>query len=880
MRRPRGMQMIDLMTRVKRGCGVNRGPFHLRAFAPSRETGLLFPRILIPLALALVVASCARPPSMALVEEAKSRAYKLPNGWSISPLGKGFETGDLVMNIVNTPDGKYMIALNSGAQEHALTVFDPVTAEVVERVPLKTSWMGLAWNRDGKTLYVSGGNDRNGGDAPLHVFEYNSKGNPFLKRVETPVFKETFEGIPGEDRQGVTVLPLETDAPRLGRNVFWSGLVHHPSRDILYAANRTAGHIVVFNSKTGEIKSRIRTGVNPYDLVLSADAKTLYVSNWASSSVSLIDTEKGVVRRTIQVGANPNDMTLSRDGRLFVACASDNSVFLIDTKLERAVGKIVTSMWERDPEGSTPNYVLLDKKEETLYVANADNNNLCVIDATDEGGYRILGFIPTAAYPCSIAMTRDGRKLVVGTGKGTTSSSNLRGPKVGADGGGRVPADEGIAGTIKGLIRGSINCFDIPSSGAELRGLSVQALRNTPYHQELLSMAIPAKVESVIPNVVGQGSPIKHVIYILKENRTYDQLFGDIEKGKGDKRIAIFGRDITPNHHALAEQFALFDNYFCDAEVSVDGHSWSNAAYATDFNEKNWPADYGGKVGRPPYTDAAEPPSGYLWDLCRRAGLTYRSYGERATHPSLTGHVAPKYKGWGAELDVENAEEFNREFDAYEKNYDNLDRSKRLPNYCIVCLPHDHTYGGGAGKPTVEACVAANDLALGMIVERITKSKYWKETAIFVTEDDAQDGSDHIDCHRSILLCVSPYTRRGIVDSTHYTTSSILRTAELLLGLPPMSQFDAAATPFYQAMGTTADVGTFTHLPVKSDLKAKNKATAFGAKESRKMDFSDVDRAPMFELNELIWKLVKGENSEMPIPVRRYDAGNLVEAGE
>ena len=797
--------------------------------------------------------------------------YKLPNGWSISPLGAGFDTGDLVLNILPTSSRNHMIALNSGWAEHALTVFEIGPAKIVERVPLDTSWMGMAWSPDNRTLYVSGGNDRNGESAPLHVFSFNPDGPPFLTRVNEPVFKEAFSTVRGEEDKGIAVFPVESGSAKLGRNVFWSGLLHHPTRDILYAANRTAGHIVEFNSKTGEIEGHIKTGVNPYDLVLSSDGDTLYVSNWASDSVSVIDTREREVRRTIRVGDNPNDMTLGRNGLLYVACANDNSVVIIDTKTDRAVGKIITSMWDKDPAGSTPNFLLLDNEEDTLYIANADNNNLCVADVTSGVDARVLGFIPTAAYPSSIAMSADGKKLVVGSGKGTRSSSNLRGPKVGSSGGGLVGSDEGVAGTTKSLIRGSIHVFDVPSSAAELKALTAQTFRNTPYHEDLLVEAAPPKTESVIPSVVGSNSPIKHVIYILKENRTYDQILGDMEKGEGDPRIAIFGEEVTPNHHALSEQFVLFDNYYVDAEVSVDGHSWSSAAYATDFNEKTWPADYGGKVRRPPFTDAAEPPAGFIWDLCREAGLTYRSYGEKATHPSLLGHFAPNYPGWGADIDIENAEFFIREFDEYERNYDSLERDKRLPNFTIIQLPNDHTYGGSPGRPTPVACVAANDLALGMIVERVSRSRYWNETAIFVTEDDAQDGSDHIDCHRSILLCVSPYTKRGIVDSTHYTTSSILRTMELLLGLPPLSQFDAAATPLYAAMGTTLDLTPYRAVPARVDINAKNLVTAYGAEESKKMDFSDFDRTPMFELNEIIWKIVRGEDSVMPLPVRRYD---------
>ncbi|MBI3736418.1 hypothetical protein HY256_07885 [Candidatus Sumerlaeota bacterium] len=706
-----------------------------------------------------------------LLAQARAGERKLHNGWSVSPIGQQIELNDLVLNMVLTPGGKRLIALNSGYNTHAATLIEISTGKMLQQVPLPTSWYGLAWHPNGKILYVSGGNDRNGKHAPLHVFEYKADGPEYLKRIESPAFKDTLEtpaANAGAPDPNAFPMPEDAAAPVEGKDVFWAGLAHHPSKDILYAANRTAGHVVVFDSKTGRIMARIRTEVNPYDLVLSADAKTLYVSNWASRSVSIIDTEANRVRRTIPVGTNPNDMILAKDGRLFVACSSDNSVYVINTAEERAVGRIVTSLWERDPVGSTPNFLALDEATRTLYVANADNNSVAVVDITTDKETRVLGFLPTGEYPCSVVWSAETNRIVVGTAKGVGLGSNLRGPKVGAAGGGRVPPEEGNSGSTKTLMKGTVNIFRPPASADELKELTAQVYRNTPYHRDLVYEARKPEQASVVPASIGERSAIKHVIYILKENRTYDQILGDLPKGNGDPRICLFGRDVTPNHHALAEQFGIFDNFCVDAEVSVDGHSWSNAAWATDFNEKTWPADYGGKIGRAPYTAAARPPEGYLWDYCARAGITYRSYGEMTMLPSLLNHVAPDYKGWGTELDVENADAFIKEFDQYEKNYDSPDPEKRLPNFSIVSLPHDHTYGGKLGKPSVKACVAANDLALGMMVERITHSKYWKETAIFVTEDDAQDGSDHVDCHRSIALVISPYSRRGIVDSTHY----------------------------------------------------------------------------------------------------------------
>jgi hypothetical protein len=404
--------------------------------------------------------------------------------------------------------------------------------------------------------------------------------------------------------------------------------------------------------------------------------------------------------------------------------------------------------------------------------------------------------------------------------------------------------------------------------------LTRRVYENTPYHERLLAEAKAPPLASVVPREVGAGSPIEHVIYIIKENRTYDQVFGDLPRGNGDPRLTIFGRKVTPNQHALAEQFVLFDNLYCDGEVSVDGHSWSNSAWATDFNEKLWPVTYGGHSKATP-SRAMVPVGGHLWDLCKRKGLSYRSYGEYAARASdgttmdaapgiegLIGHVAPRYKLPGMR-DTDNVAEFIKEFDEYERN-------GNLPNFMVMSLPEDHTRGTSPGAFTPTAMVANHDHALGLLVERVTRSRYWPKTAIFAIEDDAQDGPDHVDARRTIGLAISPYIRRGTVDSTLYTTSSMVRTIELLLGLPPMSQFDAAAMPMYAAFGVSTDVTPYKSLAPQTDMNAKNTLRAWGARKSMQMDFSDVDLTDMFELNEVVWKSVKGPRSKMPLPVHSF----------
>jgi phospholipase C len=394
-----------------------------------------------------------------------------------------------------------------------------------------------------------------------------------------------------------------------------------------------------------------------------------------------------------------------------------------------------------------------------------------------------------------------------------------------------------------------------------------------------LGVAGVASKDSPVPAKVGDKSPIKHCIYIIRENRTYDQVFGDMKEGNGDPTLCIFPEKVTPNAHRLARQFVLLDNFYVEAEVSADGHEWSMGAYCTDFVKKAWPLTYRGgkKIGYPSegqYDEAARPAGGYIWDKCAEAGVTYRSYGEwiktgktlkdpgKATVKALEGHFDPWYRPWDMDYpDVKRAERFIEELKEFEK-------TGKLPQFIVLRLPNDHTYGTKAGKPTPTAMVAENDLALGMLVEAVSKSKFWKETAIFVVEDDAQNGSDHVDAHRTVALVISPYTKQKYVDSTMYATTSMLRTMELILGLRPMSQYDAAATPMYNAFQATPDLAPYTHVVPEVDMKAVNLKTAWGAALSEKMDFSREDAADDLLLNEVIWRSVRGPDSPMPPPVR------------
>jgi YVTN family beta-propeller protein len=845
--------------------------------SPGRGVTVLLIRVIAILMLAgnLTAQAGAQASSPRPIGEATQQnpkhiegGFDLPNGWRITPAGRAIATtGDLVLNAVLSPDGKVIVVTHSGYQPHGIDVIDVKTRKVSQQIPLKTTWLGLAWSSDGHTLYVSGGNATGAKQiawsmAPIYEFAYKDG-----RLTEQP-------------RGGL----VETIPPE---KVWWAGVAYLPGRHLIYAANRGTGlgpsNVVVFDEQTGRIVTRIPVDINPYATVLSRDGRKLFVSNWSSESVSVIDTETNRVIRTLHVGMNPNDMKLSADGRLFVACSNDNSIHVIDTKTLEVVERLSTTLTPFAPEGSTPDALEIDDGRKLLYAANADNNSIAVIRIAERGHSAVIGFIPTGWYPSALTLADHGHTLFIGNSKGEQGHADPKG--VGSPLASKWYGDE----TVKTLQTSSIEVLSLLNLRQSLPRWTHEVIENTPYNDSLLSEARPPKEPTILPREVGVETPIKHVIYIIKENRTYDQEFGDLKGANGDPQLTIFGEDVTPNQHALARQYVILDNLYCDGEVSVDGHSWSDSAYATDFNERYWPPTYAGRSNAE-RSRAYVPSAGHLWDLAARKGLTYRSYGEYASRAStgttmdaapgvggLVGHVAADYLG-SRQRDTANVAVFLREFREYEKNYDSSDPNKRLPNFVVMSMPEDHTRGTAPGSFTPQAMVANNDFAIGQLVDAVSHSRYWPSTAIFIIEDDAQDGPDHVDARRTVGLVLSPYIKRGITDSTLYSTSSMVRSIELLLGLPPMSQYDAAAMPMYASFGTTAQVAPFNMILPKIDVNAKNKDGDYGSEESSRMDFSDVDRAPMHPLNEIIWKSIKGASSPMPPPVHRFRP--LIDAGD
>ena len=792
--------------------------------------------------------------------------YLLPNGWTITPTGRQVELSDLPLNII--VEGDKAFVATSGFNRHSLSIIDLNAAKVLDEATVRQSWFGLARDAATDRIWWAGG-----GHGQIHAF-----GMKDGKLNQT----SAKEGV------GITEgVRLPTIDPTAG---FRSGILLEKGGKSLVSLDINKGLILRVDAETGKTVRTSTIGGRPYDVVLAPNGKLLLVSDWAGKRVVLLDPENFAMAGSIAVGDHPNQMVAHpKDNRVFVACASSNKISVIDTLRGIVIEEIHTALFPRAPEGSTPCALALDPAGKTLYVACADNNAIAVIDVEprEDGkpASAVKGFIPTGWYPTAVTVSPNGKQLLVGVGKGNQSKPN---PVFTEQQKKAVEKDEVRSAArrlmpypyIGTTMSGSLSIVEIPDE-AKLKEHTAQVYRNCPYSDSQLTTA-PSARKTAIPTRVGDKSPIEHVIYIIKENRTYDQVFGDIPGGNADKSLVMFGEKITPNHHKLAKEYVLLDNLYCNGQVSRDGHPWSTAAYHTDYIARDWHLTYSRRKGVEDDDEGhlSNPPSGYLWDACKRAGLSYRSYGEYGKRvsepdgssrmegrvPGLVGHFAPKY-GLAAKpgtkvRDTHKVESFLEEFRDYEKN-------NNLPRFMVVSLGEDHTSGTTPGAFTPEACVASNDLALGRLVDAVSKSSLWAKTAIFVIEDDAQNGPDHVDAHRTIGLVISPYVRRKHIDSTQYATVSMIRTMELILGLPPLSQYDAAARPMFESFTDKPDLTTYAHVPANIDLDAVNKATAYGAARSAKMDFTEYDRIDDFELNEILWRHVKGANAPLPPAVRR-----------
>ncbi|MGC4013487.1 MAG: alkaline phosphatase family protein [Luteolibacter sp.] len=808
--------------------------------------------------------------------------FLLPNGWHLTPVGKHFVTTDMPLNVIPLRDGKRVLVATSGYNKHELYLVDISGREPVQitKTSSSQSWFGLGLGEAAGRVWWSGG-----GYGRLHQFDLK-EGTGFTRTSPA-------ELSPAQAKAEAAKLAKDTEkkageAPAVDEKAFRSGLALDPSRGQLYSLDVNLGLLEATDPRDTTAKPKVlQVGGRPYDVVVGR--KQIFVSDWAGDQVVVVDPIGFKVVARIPVGDHPNQMVLHKDGRLFVACSASNTVSVVDTKRGHVVETIFTALFPKAPEGSTPAALALSPDGETLFVANADNNCIAVIDVETPRQSGVKGFIPTGWYPSAVAVTPDGKNLLIGVGKGLRSHANPIKEKSGAETAGKEERKKGRAGWsfpyIGTLMSGALTVLPMPDE-ATLKEYTAKVYRNCPYSDEQLTLA-PHPEKTAIPTRVGDPSPIKHVIYIIKENRTYDQVFGDLAagtdpKGNGDPALCMFPRKVTPNHHKLAEEFVLIDNLYCNGQVSRDGHPWSTMAYGTDYISRDWHLTYSKREGVEDDDEGhlQNAPSGYIWDACGRAGLSYRAYGEYGKRvsdgagafkmegrvPGLVGHICPDYgvaKVPGRKnRDTDNAAVFLSEYDKFASE-------GTMPRLIVMSLGEDHTSGTTVGAFTPQACVASNDLALGRIVDHISRGPLWKETAIFVIEDDAQNGPDHVDAQRTVGLVISPYTKRRAVDSTLYSTVSLIRTMELILGLEPLSQYDAAARPMFNSFTDRADLTAYTHEPAQIDLEEKNTELSYGSKRSNKMDFSEYDRVDDFELNEILWHATMGKDAPTPPAVRQ-----------
>jgi len=787
----------------------------------------------------LFVASAIHISAQTLNEPASGRIM-LPNGWQLTPAGKSVPLGDLPLNIAVSPDKKLAAVTNNGQSDQSIELIDIKKGTVIQTLPVGKAWLGLTFSDDGNHLYASGGNDN-------FIIRYSV----IKKQLVNP--DTIVLGKPWPEKISI------------------AGIAVDDARNLLFTVTKENNSLYVVDLQSKKIISQHQLAGEGYTCILSPDHKTLYISCWGCDNVVIFDTFQNKITGSVPVGDNPNDMCISRNGNyLFVANANDNSVSVIDTKQLRAIETLNSALYPDSPSGSTTNSVALSSDDKTLYIANADNNCLAVFDVSVPGESKAGGFIPVAWYPTCVRVAKN--KILVSNGKGMASMANPYGPNPARRGEEVVYQEGGKQQTIKvqyiaGLLKGTLSIINEPDE--KQTGLYSKAVyENTPYtkENELKSESAPG---NPIPQKVGDPSPIKYVFYIVKENRTYDQVLGDMPEGNGDPKLVLFGENVSPNHHAIAREFVLLDNFYVNGEVSADGHSWTMGGYATDYLEKNWPTSYGSRGGSYAGEGAREVANNkvYFWDLCQRNGISYRTYGEFVgddgpTLSVLKNNFCKDFTPW-----VQSVRDTVR-FREWRHDFDSLLAKNAVPGFSSIRFINDHTEGLSLNKPTPFAHVADNDLAVGLFVEYLSHSPIWKESLVITVEDDAQNGPDHVDAHRSVALLAGGFVKKGFVDHTPYTTTSLLRTMELILGLPPMTQYDAASNSLWRCFNNTPDHPAYKARPNNVNLTDRNTTKSAWQELSETFDFTAEDRVNDFQFNEVIWRAVKGLDSPCPPAVR------------
>jgi YVTN family beta-propeller protein len=874
----------------------------------------------IPLVLAILVGmiSCREDvPDTEQVGAAGENRTVLPVNQVLVPAGTQIPLPGLRSQALALSPNNQLLA--ASGKTHELIIIDPALGTIAQRVALpaeeqnepppespsanilkpdprgQLSYAGLVFSPDGSRIYLS---------------NVNGSIKVFSVLPDRQVFPS--HSIP---------LP-PAHAPRR-KNEIPAGLALSANGQTLYVCGNLSNQLLAIELKTGQVIRTYDVGVAPFDVRL-LDGKA-YVSNWGGrrpkpgdltgpagrgttikvdpikhianeGSVSVIDLASGT-KKEILVHLHSSALAVSPDRRYIVcANAASDNLSVIDTELDAVVETIWVKANPADLFGASPNALCFSPDGKQLYVANGTQNAIAVV-RFDPGDRKsaLLGLIPVGWFPGAISFNPETQTLCVANIKGLPVE-----PKQYRETGGE--------GFNTHHYHGSVSLVPVPDQ-TELHQFTEAVYEN--YHRERIAQSLeeprPGQPLRPVPERIGEPSLFKHVVYIIKENRTYDQILGDVPEGNGDPALCLFGEQVTPNQHKIVREFVLLDNTYCCGILSADGHQWSTSAFGTDYLEKSfagWPRSYPDGMGPDDADALAYAPSGFIWDNALRNKVSIWNFGEfvqpECRWKDLNREGAPKWKdfweeyrhgkgeviieseptietirpftatdtvGWIMEVpDVWRARYITNQIAAWEQEGE-------MPQLILICLPDDHTSGTRPGSPTPSACVADNDLAFGRIVEAFSHSRFWKETVIFGIEDDPQNGFDHVSGYRTTAYCISPYTKRGAVVSTQYNTTSILRTIEQILGLPPMNQFDATATPMFDCFTATPDFTPFEAVPNQIPLDQMNPDTKDiadtllrrNANISARLNFRQIDACPEDTLNRILWHAVRGSAAPYPV---------------
>ncbi len=827
--------------------------------------------------LALLITGCrTRCPDQ--VGPSAQGGHLAPTHQLLRPAGESVEFGGRPVDMVVAPDGHTVWVKDN----RGLVAIDTAAWSVRQELKFKESGgstHGIAINRAGTRLFVSGAANA------LWEAQIDARGTATWGRKIL---------LPGPGGKG---------------NSHVGGIVLSEDETEAYVCLSRNNSLAIVGLAAGTVLKEIAVGVAPYDVVrfVGSDGhRAVFVSNWggrhptssepaadssgtralidergvaASGTVSVVDLDQGKELAQIPTGLHPSDLELGAGGGvLYVANANSDSVSVIDTATRTVVGQVIVRPSPGLPFGSAPNALALSRDGRRLYVANGGNNAVAVLAVDKPSAPQVAGFIPVGWYPGAIIA--DATRLYVANVKGIGSRTQ----------------DPKKKGWNSHQHRGSVTRVAVTAS-SQLAEYTRQVRTDARVPEILRAWERSARARRAVPvpKRLGDASVFDHVVYIIKENRTYDQVFGDMPQGNAEPSLCVFGREVTPNHHALAEQFVLLDNFYCNGVLSADGHAWAMEGYVTDYLEKS----FGGFTRSYPF--AGDDPlsyaaTGFLWDNVLLHGLTFRNYGEMnttATRPAKAtfkdvydDYVAKTGKiGFNHDIQIETLRRFSCpespgwnmripdqvRVDAFLKEFREFERDGHWPNLIILYLPSDHTSGTRAGSPTPRAQVADNDLAVGRVVDAISHSQFWAKTCIFVIEDDPQNGFDHVDGHRSLCLVVSPYTKRGEVISRFYNQTSVLHTMERMLGIPPMNQMDALSPLMTACFRQKPDLTPWTCVPANIPLDEMNKDTsALSGSERRWAELSgdlpldQPDLADEDTLNRILWHAVKGGDAPYP----------------